>query len=249
MFKIFNQQSQKPIPPKAVSQPLPAGRDSTTTSLPPEIIVLPEAKRIDKPTPVPAPVSFPSQSIPQQGSDSAAEIAALTESITLMIDRVGDIDKTLNTMGEKISSTEAMYRQLLAEDQSTIRELVQQVRALENHQYREDFLKPVAWDLVGVADAIGQLRDLYASNNQQSQADIIEWIDAIDLALNATMKRCGLVRIPSDVTEVDTRRMKVVAVQHVKPSRNGEVISVNRNGYEWFGEVLRPQEVTVRMEN
>ena len=219
-----------------------AAPDTATAKLPCAEI---DEKGTENSTPVAA--STPA-SPPPVSPVSADEITALTESVATLAGRVDESGKCLKSLGDRIALTEATYKQLLAEDQVSIRDMVQQIRSLENRQYREEVLKPIVVDLVDLADALEQLKEFQTTSSGPSCQQNIEWIDAMGASLSATMKRCNLVRMSRDVSTVDTRYQKVVRIERVPPRKDGEIVSVDRDGYYWDGKVLRAQEVTVRQE-
>jgi molecular chaperone GrpE (heat shock protein) len=150
------------------------------------------------------------------------------------------------SVAKQIGKIEATYKDALAENQVSIRRLTDTVRTLEDRAFHENVLKPLLRELVSLTDSLGDIHRILAANKNAVPPEAVLLSEAVEASLTDILARQGVTRMPDQVLALDLRRQKIIRIERSPILKDGEVISVERGGYEWDGQVLRPQEVTVR---
>jgi molecular chaperone GrpE (heat shock protein) len=141
---------------------------------------------------------------------------------------------------------ESSYRQALSESHTSILRLTETVRALEDKAFKESLVKPILRELIALQDSLTDLHTILAGRRDAVPAEAVALSDAVSSSLTDILARQGVTRMPDGIASLDLRRQKIIRVERTPIPKNGEIISIERGGYEWNGQVLRLQEVTVR---
>ena len=195
------------------------------------------------------PASVPPTVTPQEIRDPEflTRILESQESMSSALEaQIRELGAVQESVAKQIGKIEATYKGALAENQVSIRRLTDTVRALEDRAFHENVLKPLLRELVSLTDSLGDIHKMLAANKNAVPPEAFLLSEAVEASLNDILFRQGVTRMPDQVLALDLRRQKIIRIERSPILKDGEVISVERGGYEWDGQVLRPQEVTVR---
>ena len=148
--------------------------------------------------------------------------------------------------GQRLTRIEKACETVLDEDQVTIRRLTDNVRALESRTFREGIMKPLILELISLGESLAELREMLASGNNSVSSAAITMSEAVEESVADTLSRQGVTRMPVVGLALDKGRQRIIRVEQVSDVKEGELILVERDGYEWDGQVLRLQDVTLR---
>jgi len=220
--------------------PEPSNKPKLVDSVEPRMTLVPVA-------PLPAPVP-PIQSA---GTGRENEILGyILESLDQVREslpaRFHVVEKSQQTLVQQMERMEASYRQALSESHTSILRLTETVRALEDKAFKETLVKPMLRELITLQDSLADLHTILAGCGDGVPAEAVSLSDAVSASLTDILARQGVTRMPDGIASLDLRRQKIIRVERTPVLKDGEVISVERAGYEWDGQVLRSQEVAVR---
>lgn len=226
----------------ALAPPKPKMADAADPLMPPA----PAA-----PPPTPAPPPAPTQPIQPAGTGRENEIL---EYILESLDQVREslpvqfhvVGKGQDTLTQQMERMESSYKQALSESHTSILRLTETVRALEDKAFKEAFVKPMLRELIALQDSLTDLHTTLAGCGGAVPAEAVSLSDAVSASLTDILARQGVTRMPDGIASLDLRRQKIIRVVRTPVLKDGEIVSVERPGYEWDGQVLRPQEVAVR---
>lgn len=173
-------------------------------------------------------------------------IEALVGQVQSLADQCNSLSNALSPLAQDLKGIKAGCLAALTEDQTSIREMAQQIRSLETRQYKEDTLGPIIHEMIGIADGLSELRAVHGPASALGAEQAKELVEAMETSVLALLARHGVQRMPRQVSTLDTRRQRIIRVERVDAPRDNEILSVERDGYEWDGHVLRAQEVAVR---
>ncbi|MDO8753469.1 MAG: hypothetical protein Q7J80_06210 [Anaerolineales bacterium] len=246
MLKIFTTIKAKADAPKAEVR-----QSAENASHPPPAPVSPAPPAELKPQ---ANIMEPAAKAAPGAETTKADVdwrAAMAKTMTDLMAQVRQLGATCEALGNSITTAlqefknvEGNYKALLMEDQNSIREMIQHIRDLENRQFREEVLKPLIQDIIMHVDALVKLRNQFAGEAGSIPEAAVDCLGAMETELLASLARYGVKRMSRAIAAIDLRRQQIVRVDQVTVPKNGDLKSIERDGYEWDGQVLRSQEIT-----
>jgi molecular chaperone GrpE (heat shock protein) len=156
------------------------------------------------------------------------------------------VGKGQETLAQQVERMEANYKQALSESHTSILRLSETVRALEDKAFKETLVKPMLRELIALQDSLTDLHTILVGRGDVVPVEAVSLSDAVSASLTDILARQGVTRMPDGIASLDLRRQKIIRVERTPVLKDGEIIAVERAGYEWDGQVLRPQEVAVR---
>lgn len=158
---------------------------------------------------------------------------------------------------EHIISTEKKTEQLSREFQSKLKHDAHKDKIIDNlHQelqdYKDDllkkYLKNFVMDIIYVIDNIRKLTTYYGSLtlSEKDPVKLLNLMESIPSDLEDVFSRQGIRTFTCDNSVFDPRRQRVLKKTETNdPSKDKAVAESLRPGYEWDGQIIRPEMVSV----
>jgi molecular chaperone GrpE (heat shock protein) len=175
---------------------------------------------------------------------------AMSEQVTLL--------SKAEPNGEVTAALDKLHSQL-SRDSSVTKKLFDAMHE-ELKGYKDGFLfdalqKPVLRDLITLYDDLSEVcrqtsKELKTEEGAQPQANLQRLSDNLGNVLHSVveiLERREVTMLPARSGKLDKRTQKAVAVEAAQSAEeNGDVVRSIKPGFEWRGQIVRPEHVAIK---